>query len=131
MKHSKLKNSSLLFVIFIFLFLHVGFAQKSGNPLFKGWYADPEGVVLNNQYWIFPTYSAPYEKQVFMDAFSSSDLVKWTKHSHIVDTASIKWAKKAMWAPAIIRKDKRYFLFFSANDIQNNNSVGGIGGGRC
>ncbi|WP_423149263.1 glycoside hydrolase family 43 protein [Rubrolithibacter danxiaensis] len=99
----------------------------SGNPVFDGWYADPEGAVFENRYWIYPTYSAPYEKQVFMDAFSSPDLVNWTKHAHIVDTASIKWAKKAMWAPAIVKKDSSYFLFFSANDIQNEQQTGGIG----
>lgn len=27
--------------------------QESGNPLFEGWYADPEGVVFDNRYWIF------------------------------------------------------------------------------
>src|SRR5262245_32242546 len=76
--------------------------QTSGNPVFPGWYADPEGAIFNKQYWIFPTYSAPYNQQVFMDAFSSKDLVHWTKHEHIVDTAAIKWAKRAMWAPAIV-----------------------------
>ena len=91
---------------------------KSGNPIFKGWYADPEGAVLNNTYWVFPTYSARYEEQVFFDAFSSDDLVNWTKHEHVLDTSSIAWARQAMWAPAIIEKDDRYFLFFSANDVQ-------------
>ncbi|MDP4210279.1 MAG: glycoside hydrolase family 43 protein [Bacteroidota bacterium] len=100
---------------------------SAGNPVFKGWYADPEGAILKGNYWIFPTFSDSYEKQVFMDAFSSPDLVKWTKHSRIIDTASIKWAKRAMWAPAIVEKKGKYFLFFSANDIQNDNQTGGIG----
>jgi len=102
-------------------------AQTSGNPVFPGWYADPEATIFNHQYWIYPTYSAPYEKQVYMDAYSSPDLVKWTKHSRIIDTTQVKWANKAMWAPAITKKDGKYYLFFGANDIQNNTSVGGIG----
>jgi beta-xylosidase len=108
----------------------VGTAQKkesAGNPIVQGWYADPEGIIFNKTYWVYPTYSDKYEKQVFMDAFSSPDLVTWTKHPHIVDTASVKWAKKAMWAPAIVQKDKKYYLFFAANDIQNNEQAGGIG----
>ena len=24
--------------------------QMSGNPLFEGWYADPEGIILNDEY---------------------------------------------------------------------------------
>lgn len=116
-----------LTLIVSFFIVTNSFAQKAGNPVFKGWYADPEGAVFKNKYWIYPTYSAPYEKQVFMDAFSSTDLTHWTKHPKIIDTLSIKWAKRAMWAPSIIKKGSKYFLFFSANDIQNNNETGGIG----
>ena len=99
----------------------------SGNPILKGWYADPEAAIFNNKYWIYPTWSDVYEKQVFFNAFSSSDLVQWTTHTHILDTAAVKWAKRAMWAPAIIENNKKYYLFFAANDIQNNNEKGGIG----
>jgi beta-xylosidase len=126
------KNCTLL------LFLLIGvvsttFSQNkkpsgySGNPLFPGWYADPEAIIFGKEYWIFPTFSAPYEKQVFLDAFSSSNLIKWEKHERVIDTSVVTWAKKAMWAPSIIQKDKQYFLFFAANDIQSNNEYGGIG----
>lgn len=93
-------------------------SQSSGNPIIPGWYADPEGAVLNNEYWVFPTYSAKYAQQVFFDAFSSKDLVTWEKHTHVLDTSMIKWAKEALWAPAIIEKAGKYYLFFSANDVQ-------------
>ncbi len=108
----------------------------SGSPILKGWYADPEAVVFDNKVWIYPTFSAKYEDQVFLDAFSSSDLVNWEKHPHVIDTAAVKWAHKAMWAPCIVKKDSSYFLFFSANDIQapfrdgyvaEDNKIGGIG----
>ena len=101
--------------------------QYSGNPIFEGWYADPEGIIYDNQYWIFPTYSNLYEKQVFFDCFSSPDLVNWTKHESILDTAEVKWAKIAMWAPGVIEKDGKYYFFFAANDIQNEDEIGGIG----
>jgi beta-xylosidase len=99
----------------------------SGNPLFTGWYADPEAIVFGDEYWIYPTFSAPYEKQVFLDAFSSKNLTRWDKHEHILDTSIVKWANKAMWAPAVVTKDKQYFIFFAANDIQSNKELGGIG----
>lgn len=121
-----MKYRAILF-LFISLQVHAQEKPSSGNPVFPGWYADPEGVILNNQYWIYPTYSAPYEKQVFLDAFSSPDLIHWTKHEHILDTANVKWAKRAVWAPSIVEKDGKYFLFFGANDIQSNDEYGGIG----
>ena len=102
-------------------------SSKSGNPVFKGWYADPEAAIFDRQYWIYPTYSAPYDQQVFFDAFSSPDMVHWKKHNQILDTSGIKWAKRAVWAPAIVKKGEQYFLFFGANDIQNDKEYGGIG----
>jgi beta-xylosidase len=114
-----------MFLIALPLFLRA--QQKSGNPVFEGWYADPEGIIFDDLYWIYPTYSAPFDHQVFFDAFSSPDLIAWTKHAQILDTTSVKWARRAMWAPSIIRKQNRYFLFFGANDIQSDDQLGGIG----
>jgi len=101
--------------------------SHSGNPLFPGWYADPEGIIYGDRYWIFPTYSAPYGEQVFMDAFSSKDLRNWEKHPRIIDTGAVSWAEKAMWAPSVIERNGKYFLFFGANDIQSDEETGGIG----
>lgn len=100
--------------------------EKSGNPLFKGWYADPEGVVFGDEYWIYPTYSALYEDQTFFDAFSSKDLVHWQKHPRVLTTEHVTWVKRAMWAPAILQAHGKYYLFFAGNDIHEN-EVGGIG----
>ncbi|WP_298652527.1 glycoside hydrolase family 43 protein [uncultured Proteiniphilum sp.] len=101
--------------------------QYSGNPISEGWYADPEGIVYDDLYWIFPTYSDLYENQVFFDCFSSPDLVNWTKHENILDSAEVKWANKAMWAPGVIEKEGKYYFFFAANDIQDESEIGGIG----
>ena len=126
--------------------------KMSGNPLFPGWYADPEAIIFGDTYWIFPTYSdhfgaadsssgftdwqkerravapyAPFLIQTFFNAFSSNDLTNWTKHSHVLDIKDVSWAAYAFWAPSIIEKQGRYFLFFGANDIRNNKEKGGIG----
>ena len=119
----------LVFVLSSFTLFHAHSQNKdrSGNPIFQGWYADPEGLIFNNEYWIYPTYSAAYDKQVFLDAFSSKDMVQWTKHERVLDTSNVKWAKRAVWAPSVVEKDKKYFLFFGANDIQSDKEFGGIG----
>lgn len=121
----------------------------SGNPVFPGWYADPEVAVLDNRYWIFPTlsdyYAAPgepapvyptkktaafhqsYNIQTYMDAFSSKDLVHWTKHPRVLTNDEVKWVEYALWAPAILEHRGKYYLFFGGNDIQNDHQYGGIG----
>lgn len=113
-----------LFLTVFFLAVTDVIAQQ--NPVLTGWYADPEGIKYGNTYWIYPTYSAKYKDQVFMDAFSSTDLISWKKHPRIIDTSAVKWAKMAMWAPAVLQKGKKYYLFFGANDIHPG-EVGGIG----
>jgi len=124
----------------------------SGNPVFEGWYADPEAIVYGDTYWIFPTFSddygdAPrehlreeelterqklainkqYLKQTFLDAFSSKDLIHWTKHERVLSIEDIEWAEFALWAPSVIHANGKYYLFFGANDIQNDKEYGGIG----
>ena len=117
-----MRNILALFI----LGLSFATAYAQHNPVIEGYYADPEGVRYGSTYWIFPTYSAKYEDQVFMDAFSSKDLKTWTKHPRVIDTSAVKWAKKAMWAPAVLKKGNKYYLFFGANDIHPG-EVGGIG----
>lgn len=126
-------------VLYLFLWITLGcsfslLAQKnaarkatSGNPVFEGWYADPEGAVFGKEYWIYPTYSAAYDDQIFMDAFSSPDLVHWTKHPRVLAKENISWLRRALWAPAVIHANGKYYFFFGGNDIQNNNELGGIG----
>lgn len=102
-------------------------AVSAGNPLVPGWYADPDGVVFGATYWLYPTCSAPYGQQTRLDAFSSRDMVHWTKHERVLDTTGVSWARRAIWAPSAVRKGGKYYLFFGANDIQSDKELGGIG----
>lgn len=115
-----------LMTLFVFSGCKSKELKMSGNPLFEDWYADPEGIIYDDTYWIYPTWSDKYENQTFFNCFSSKDLITWTLHSNILDTTEVKWAKRAMWAPAVLRKDKKYYLFFGANDVHEG-EVGGIG----
>lgn len=103
--------------------------NPAGNPFVDGWYADPDSEFYNGEYWVYPTYSHPYDAQTFLDAFSSPDLINWTKHPNILNTTSFPWAKRAVWAPATISRNGKYYLYFAANDIQTNDEYGGIGVG--
>jgi beta-xylosidase len=125
-------KKTLLLLLLPASMLQVAYAQNSkkatsGNPIAEGWYADPEATIFGKEYWVYPTYSAPYNQQVHFDAFSSPDLVNWTKHENVLDSSNVKWAKRAMWAPAIVKKDNKYYFFFGANDIQSDKAYGGIG----
>lgn len=100
---------------------------RAGNPVFPGWYADPEGVVFGSEMWVYPTTSARYNQQTYFDAFSTRDLLNWTKHERVLEASSVAWATRAMWAPSVVKHKGRYFFLFGANDIQKDGEVGGIG----
>ena len=101
--------------------------RMSGNPLFEGWYADPCAAIFGDKFWVFPTFSARYTDQLHLSSFSSPDLIEWTKHERIIDNIEVDWIWQAMWAPAIISNNGRYYLFFGGNDMQRNEELGGIG----
>jgi hypothetical protein len=100
---------------------------EAGNPFVDGWYADPDTVVHDGRYWVYPTASRPYAQQTHLDAFSSPDLIHWTKHSSVLRTADVSWARYALWAPAPVERGGKYYLYFAANDIQSDSELGGIG----
>ncbi len=79
----------------------------SGNPIFPGWYADPEARIFEGRYWVYPTFSAPYDDQAHFDAFHSEDLVEWTKVERILEMKDISWARRALWAPSPISCGRR------------------------
>jgi beta-xylosidase len=148
-----MKKICVLTLVVLISFSVYSQTKSSGNPVFGGWYADPEAIIFDESYWIYPTYSAhaevpdssavltdwqnnerqknkpwtPFLLQTFFNAFSSKDLVSWEKHSHVLDVKDVSWAAYSLWAPSIIRKDEKYFLFFGANDIKTNEQMGGIG----
>ncbi|KAL7949539.1 carbohydrate-binding module family 66 protein [Trichoderma barbatum] len=103
--------------------------SEAGNPFVDGWYADPDTQFYNGEYWVYPTSSRPYDEQTYLDAFSSPDLVHWTKHSRILTADDFTWATRAVWAPAPIHRNGSYYLYFGANDIQSDSELGGIGVG--
>ncbi|MGM8225226.1 glycoside hydrolase family 43 protein [Cellvibrio sp. ARAG 10.3] len=149
-------NSAVKFFVRVFCVLGASLCSVhslAGNPIHPGWYADPEIRIFNVRYWIYPTYSAgettpdlpitltedqrkqrsqpgiwsPFLKQTFLDAFSSPDLVNWTRHPRVLDIKDVDWAAYAVWAPSAVTANGKYYLFFSANNILDNSQLGGIG----
>lgn len=125
---NKIRHSTILLTA-LMLAACSGSGDKSlmsGNPVFEGRYADPEGAVFDGQYWIYPTSSLPFREQLYMDAFSSPDLVHWTRHENVLTNENISWLWQALWAPSVVEKDGKYYFYFGANDVHEG-EIGGIG----
>ncbi|KAI0144277.1 glycosyl hydrolase [Xylariaceae sp. FL1272] len=102
---------------------------EAGNPFVEGWYADPDSEYYDGKYWVFPTASYDYDEQTYLDAFSSTDLINWEKHPNVLTTKDVSWATRAVWAPAPISRNGKYYLYFGANDIQEGEPEAGVIGG--
>lgn len=91
--------------------------RTSGNPLFPGWYADPEIHVFDGRYYVYPTTSRSFDEQTYFECFSSDDLTHWTNEGVILDFNDILWTTQfAAWAPTCAHKNGKYYLYFSAGD---------------
>jgi len=87
------------------------------NPVIPGWYADPELHYFQGKFYIYPTYSAKYEEQTFFEAFESKNLTDWNSVGRVLDFATVPWStNRAAWAPTVIERDGKFFMYFSAGD---------------
>lgn len=91
--------------------------KMSGNPLFPGWYADPELHFFGGRYYIYPTASRAYEEQTYFECWSSADLTQWRNEGVILELKDIPWSTNfAAWAPSCAERNGKYYLYFSAGD---------------
>lgn len=112
----------LLFTALCFGYMLNVFSQENDTlhapePVLKGLYADPNIVVFNNKFYIYPTTDGTVGWQsTQFSCWSSTDLISWKNEGVILDLPhDLTWAKKRAWAPAIARKNNKYYYYYSAD----------------
>jgi beta-xylosidase len=89
----------------------------TNNPVLVGYNADPNVVLFDNTFYIFPTTDgfANWGSTSF-SVFSSTNLVQWSNRGVILDLAKdLTWATGHGWAPSIARVGGTYYFYFSAD----------------
>ena len=91
-------------------------AIRRPSAAFDGKYADPNLVIIDGTYYLYPTTDGQPEWGArSFRAFSSQDLDEWTDHGEILRLGvDVAWASSYAWAPAVVRKGDTYFLYFTA-----------------
>ncbi|HEX2657109.1 MAG TPA: family 43 glycosylhydrolase [Polyangia bacterium] len=85
------------------------------KPILEGLTADPHAVVFDDTVYVYPTSDKGEWQTTDFSAWSSKDLVHWKNEGMILDvTRDLAWAKIRGWAPAMIRRDGKYFFYFGA-----------------
>ena len=96
--------------------------SSSTNPIASGWYADPDGVRFGGTYWVYATISVAFGEQGAFDAFSntaaSPHSAEWTAHPGVFTSApsSTSWARHSFWAPCVVERGGKYYLYYTANN---------------
>lgn len=111
-------------------------AQENGNPLIKGYYADPDIDIFDCKFWMYPTTdgitSPGWWGSTTFSTFSSDDMVNWTNEGVILDVAADNaeeagvnefgvqiayspWSSGYAWAPSIEKVGNMYFFYYVAS----------------
>ncbi|WP_242642670.1 family 43 glycosylhydrolase [Lentzea alba] len=92
-------------------------AAVMNSPALPGYNADPNIVRFGDTYYIYATTDGfPGWSSTSFNAWSSKDLVNWTKHEKILDLGpGVSWADSRAWAPTIAQKNGKYYFYFCAD----------------
>lgn len=110
------------------------------NSILPGQYADPDIDYFDGKFWIFPTTDGyPGWSGTLFHAWSSEDMVSWTDEGVIMELAndnpglnekgiqiaSSDWAVRgSAWAPAIEKKNGRYYFYYCGKDSNGTSQIG-------
>jgi beta-xylosidase len=82
------------------------------KSVFNG--ADPAAMFVNGELWVDPTDTGER-----LSAWSSTDMIKWTKRGDLLTQKDIHWIKDDrsprhdLWAPDMVPANGRYYLYYS------------------
>ena len=112
------------YFINLILFLFI-FQKVFPNPILPDCNADPEVICDGNKYYIYSTTDGvPGWGGHYFTCFSSEDLKSWKYEGIILDLIKdTKWAKGNAWAPAIEKKNDKFYFYYSGDD-GNQKSIG-------
>lgn len=97
--------------------------------------ADPDVIVVDGTYWMYPTHCILPNQQFVTDdymAYSSKDLVHWVEHGPVLKLDDIDWWQydgsetRFLWAPGVIERDEKFFMYYSLGPNRPIPSIIGV-----
>lgn len=87
-------------------------AGSAEQPAFGRDFPDPSVITASGRYYAFGTHTAWERPGEVFPILSSADLVHW---SYAADAfaAAPAWGRGDWWAPAVVARGNRYFLYYS------------------
>ena len=102
----------------LLLFIFIVFQKVFSNPILPEMHADPEIIYDENKYYIYSTTDGVAGwGGYYFTCYSSEDLKSWKYEGIILDLIKdTKWAKGNAWAPAIEKKNGKFYFYYSGDD---------------
>ena len=88
-------------------------ARTFSNPVYPGYFADPFVLEHGGRYYAYGTGPASATGPVF-EILRSEDLVDWESVGHALADPVDGLATGDHWAPEVIEREGRFYLYFSA-----------------
>lgn len=86
-----------------------------GNPILENLEAaDPHVLLHGHRYFLYATVAGKTEPGFAV--WSSPDLQSWQYEGMALCMSEVSWAKERDWAPAIIERNGRFYLYFCGED---------------
>ncbi len=76
--------------------------------------ADPDVLYDHGTYYLYPTTAGRNIGGI--KVYTSTDLVNWTDKGLAMTAGSDNWGTQGFWAPDLIERDGKYYMYYTANE---------------
>ena len=79
--------------------------------------ADPSVITVDGEYYLYVT-NADGTDCCFIQAYKSKNLMDWEWLGRVFIPNREAWAISSLWAPEVVEKDGKYYMYYSGFDIK-------------
>lgn len=119
----RMKKILFISVIFILLGVIIVFGEvskpKYKNPLNVYKVADPFVLYFKGKYYLYATSERGAGSLGGFEVWESFNLVDWFYKGWAYKSDEKSWGKESFWAPEVLYKDGKFYLFYSAKGYIN------------
>ena len=80
--------------------------------------ADPSVITVGDEYYLYVTNADGKTDCSFIQAYKSKNLIDWEWLGRVFIPNRDAWAVSSLWAPEVVKKDEKYYMYYSGFDIE-------------
>lgn len=82
--------------------------------------ADPSVITVGDTFYMYATNAEADMDCSYIRGWKSKNLTDWTLIGNVFTPARTAWAVNTLWAPEVIEKSGKYYMYYSGFDILKN-----------